>query len=44
VTHPTLLKRLKCESESVNNKKESWGTFFNSLGVEGRVRVLGWGL
>jgi hypothetical protein len=46
MTHPILFERLKCESESENIKKRSWGMFpsLQHFGVEGRVGALKWGL
>jgi hypothetical protein len=43
VTHLTILERLKCESESENNRIKSWGMFLNSQHFKGKghVRTLG---
>jgi hypothetical protein len=40
VIDPTLLQRLKCESEGENNKRKSWGTLPNSQHLGGRRGML----
>ncbi len=47
MTHPTLLERFKCESESENNKRrkiEVHSLGRSTSGVEGCVGAPGWGL